>query len=99
MPFADYVITAVRYNSSCSHLDKLKVCPLTGDNNMGAGKEWTRKEVVDAIAKGKTFYTIYSKDGRWQKGQKVEVIEVATKFLKTKADKTDADNLENLPTF
>lgn len=99
MSFADYVIIAVRYNSSCSHLDKLKVRPLTTDNKMGDPKEWTRKEVVEAIAKGKTFYTIYNKSGEWQKGQKVEVIEVATKFLKTKADRTDADNLENLPLF
>lgn len=99
MKWADYLISAVRYNSSGTHIDNVKVHE-DKDDSVSAGKEWTRKEVVDALSKGKTFCTIYkSKDNEWSKGEQVTTVAVTTTFIKTKADKKDVDNLENLPTF
>ena len=99
MKWADYLISAVKYNSSGTHIDKVKVHE-DNDDKVSVGKEWTRKDVVDAISKGKSFCTIYkNKEGSWSKGEQVTTVEVTTKFIKTKADKKDVDNLENLPLF
>ena len=97
--WADYLISAVRYGTDPKHITHLKVHE-DKDEEVGVGKEYPRSDVVDAINKGTSFVTIFMKNEKWQKGQKVFVIKVGGKsYLKTVDNKKEEDNLENLPKF
>lgn len=94
----DYFVSAVEYNSDNTHIAKLRVHEVGADGKFKRVVDMTRPEVVDLIAKKKTFATM-TKDaeGKWQMGAKLEVIQVTTDYLKTKRDNSTRDNLENLP--
>ena len=98
--WADYLISAVRYNSDHTHIDQVRAHEDTGDS-VGEGKIYDRQTIVDAINNDNTFVTIYkNNDGKWNKGQKVFVIKVnGTSYLKTVDNGKEEDNLENLPEF
>ena len=98
--WADYGISAVRYDQDDQYIDKVKVHPDKGDS-IGQGETWNRKDVISKIDDGKTFTTILTgNDGKWKKGQDVHVITVdGERFLRTDANKQKSDNLENLPKF
>lgn len=98
--WADYLISAVRYNSDHTHIDQVRAHEDTGDS-VGEGKIYDRQTIVDAINDGTTYVTIYkNNDGKWNKGQKVLVIKVnGTSYLKTVDNGKEEDNLENLPEF
>lgn len=98
--WADYLISAVRYNSEHTHIVQVAVHPDNGDT-VGARSVLTRQEVISAIKNGYTFCTIY-KDGsdKWQQGQKVIIIKVnGVDYIKTTDNGKASDNLENLPEF
>jgi hypothetical protein len=100
--WADYLISKVRYeeNEKTKHIVKVYV-HTDNDDKVSGGIDWTRKEVIDTLDKGKTFYTIFKGDnGNWKKGAKVEKILVdGVYYLKTVANNTKKDNLENLPEY
>lgn len=98
--WADYGISAVRYDNDEKHIDKVKVHKDNGDT-IGLSEIWSRKEVLAKMDYNKTFVTILkADDGKWKKGQNVHIITVdGRRFLRTDANKKDKDNLENLPNF
>lgn len=98
--WADYLISAVRYNSDHTHIDQVKAHEDKGES-VGEAKIYNRETVVDAIKNGTTFVTIYKNSaGKYDKGQKVYVITVkGTGYLKTVDNGKEEDNLENLPEF
>jgi hypothetical protein len=98
--WADYCISAVRYNSERMHIVKVMVHVDNGDT-MGSEREWLRSEVVNAIENRKTFVTITkSGDGKWKKGEDVRVVTVSgPKYIRTDANSKASDNLGNLPEF
>ncbi|GGY88308.1 DUF3892 domain-containing protein [Shewanella fodinae] len=98
--WADYLISAVRYNSDHTHIDQVRAHEDTGDS-VGEGKVYARQTIVDAIKNGTTFVTIYkNSSGNYDKGQKVYVITVkGVGYLKTVDNGKEEDNLENLPEF
>jgi hypothetical protein len=97
--WADYLISAVRYNAANTHIEKVKVHEDQGDK-VGSGSEWTRKEVIDSLEAGNTFMTIFLKSGSWHKGSEVRIIIIGgEKFIRTDADEIKEDNLEDLPRF
>lgn len=98
--WADYLISAVKYDHDHKHIDKVKVHEDKGDS-VGEPKIDTRMEVVSVINKGFTFVTIYKNDqGSWNKGQKVFVVTINNKkYIKTVDNEKEEDNLENLPEF
>lgn len=98
--WADYGISAVRYDSDDQYIDKVKVHKDNGDT-IGAGDIWSRKDVLAKMDDGKTFVTIVKDgDNKWKKGQDVHIITVdGRRFLRTDANKKSKDNLENLPKF
>ncbi|NUW66940.1 DUF3892 domain-containing protein [Vibrio coralliilyticus] len=98
--WADYLISAVRYNPEHTHITHLYAHEDKGES-FGEGASYTRQAIVDAIEKGTTFVTIYKNDqGKYSKGQKVFVIKVSgISYLKTTDNNKDEDNLENLPEF
>ena len=98
--WADYCISAVRYNGGNIHIDRVQVrIHDDAKNTMGAAKESSRAEVVKLLEQGKTFITIVKKSDGWTKGAPVRVLPVMTDYITTAADKKASDNLENLPPF
>jgi hypothetical protein len=98
--WADYLISAVRYNSDHTHIDQVKAYE-DKDDSMGEAKVYRRQKIVDEINNGTTFVTIYkNSEGKYYKGQKVYVIKVNdVSYLKTMDNGKEKDNLENLPEF
>ncbi|MBI4990310.1 MAG: DUF3892 domain-containing protein [Rhodocyclales bacterium] len=98
--WADYGISAVRYNNAHTHIEKVRAHPDNVDT-IGPAAEFSRMEVVSAIKKGTTFVTIFKgNEGKWQKGQPVYIIKVnGVEYIKTVDNGKAADNLENLPEF
>lgn len=97
--WADYLISAVRFNEAETHIVKVKVHVDNGDT-VGASSEMTRQDVISKIDEGITFATIYDNNGKWKLGAKVKTVTInGTRYIKTYADSTTADNLDDLPTF
>ena len=97
--WADYCISAVRYNTERTHIVKVKVHIDNGDT-IGNATEWTRSDVVTAIGAGKTFVTITSTSGNWHKGEDVRSVTIGgVKYIRTDANSKASDNLGNLPEF
>jgi molybdopterin biosynthesis enzyme len=98
--WADYGISAVRYNAEQTHILRVKVHEDKGDT-IGIAVEQTRSEVVSAIERGESFVTILrGADNKWEKGQDVHIITVnGVKYIRTDQNRRASDNLENLPEF
>lgn len=98
--WADYGISAVRYNTAHTHIDKVRVHPDNGDT-IGTPTDYPRADIVAAIKKGTAFVTIVKgTDGNWGKGQAVFIIKVnGIEYIKTVDNGKAVDNLENLPEF
>ncbi|CAI3960654.1 unnamed protein product [Commensalibacter communis] len=98
--WADFVITAVRYDENQEHIIKVKR-RLDNGETLEKEEERTRSQVVNAIEnKGYTYVTSYKKNGEWYKGKNVSIIKVdGKKYLRTDSNKTTQDNLGELPEF
>jgi hypothetical protein len=98
--WADYGISAVKFNSAHTHIDKVRVHPDNGDK-IGPSVEQARTDIVNAIKKGITFVTMFKgNDGNWKKGQSVYIIKInGIEYIKTVDNGKAVDNLDNLPEF
>lgn len=98
--WADFGISAVRFNATHTHIDKVRAHSDNGDL-IGVSSENSRQEVVAAIKQGISFITIFKRDAnKWDKGQPVRIIAInGQEYLKTVENKTEVDNLDNLPEF
>jgi hypothetical protein len=98
--WADYLITAVRFNSAKTHIDEVEVRVDNGDS-AGEPIKIKRSTVVSKLDSGYTYCTsTLGGDKKWYKGAEVKVYEYdGEKYIKTRADGIKKDNLDNLPTF
>jgi hypothetical protein len=98
--WADYGISAVRFNPRHTHIDQVQVTPDQGES-FGASSTEQRDNVVSAIKRGVTFITIFrGSDNNWKKGQPVFIDRInGIDFLKTVPNGKPIDNLDNLPEF
>jgi hypothetical protein len=97
--WADYLISAVRYNAAETHIEKVRVHVDNGDS-VGPASEWTRAKVIAQLEAGYSFVTILKSNGKWQKGATVRIVVIhGEKFIRTDADQTKEDNLGSLPRF
>jgi Protein of unknown function (DUF3892) len=98
--WADYLISAVRYDSAGGHIDEVQVRKDEGEK-IGSPSTWKRSDVVAGLVGNYTFVTIVTNQaGRWDPGAEVAVVTVrGTKYIRTDADATAEDNLGSLPTF
>ena len=97
--WADYLISAVRYNAAATHIEEVQV-RLDEDTKVGGPSTWSRSKVVEKLEAGYTFVTIYRANEKWDKGAEVRVIVIdREKFIRTDSDQIKEDNLEDLPTF
>jgi len=98
--WANYGISAVRYNTEHTHIINVRVHVDNGDT-MGSAKEWIRNEVVSAIDKDQTFITIMKdSNGNWAKGQDVHIVSINdVNYIRSDKNNLASDNLENLTEF
>ena len=98
--WADYLISAVRYDADKTRIEKVKVHQDLGDT-VGSPSESTRSTVVANIKSGNSYMTILKgQNGKWKKGQEVHIIEIGNEeFIRTDKNPEASDNLENLPEF
>lgn len=98
--WADYLISAVRYNAAGTHIEAVRVHEDNVDS-VGPGASRTRASVVNSLEEGYTFVTIYKgSNDKWQRGAEVRIVKIADqKYIRTDADATPKDNLGSLPRF
>lgn len=98
--WADFGISAVKYNYAHTHIDKVRVYPDNGVT-IGPSVEQARTDIVNTIKKGITFVTIFKGDDeKWKKGQPVYIIKKnGIEYIKTVDNGKAVDNLDNLPEF
>lgn len=97
--WADKLIFEVAYNYKHTHIEAVRCYDDNGES-VGALTQLTRREVITKIRAGYTFCTIFKNGTKWNKGAMVEVVNIdGEDFIKTVADRTKKDNLENLPEF
>jgi hypothetical protein len=99
MKWADYAITAVKFQKERVHIEQVKARPCK-ENELGPETTMSRDAVVAYLEKGKTFATVVNKNGQNIWGAKIGIVEIdGIKFIRTDRDNTKADNLGELPEF
>jgi hypothetical protein len=95
--WADFLISAVRYNDEKTHIERVRVHEDKGDT-VGAPVDSVRLTVVSNIKGGYSYMTILKANGNeWKKGEDVRVIRVGNEdFIRTDANETASDNLGDL---
>jgi hypothetical protein len=98
--WADYGISAVRFNSAGTHIDLVRAHVDNG-STIEASSDYARATIVTALNNGTTFVTMTrNAAGDWIKGASVFVIRIGTvDYIKSVADNRASDNLDNLPKF
>lgn len=96
---ADFCITEVKYDKDHERIEWVRVREDKGDSNPGLWRVTHRAFIVDLIRLGKATFQTRTQDrnGNWKKGAKIEVY--AGKFLTTEGNRTEKDNLGELPEF
>mgnify|MGYP001473509600 CR=1 FL=1 len=98
--WADYCVTAVRFNEDHTHIDRVKRHCDNGDT-LGPEIEATRADVVGEIKKGTKYVTVVKNSaGKYDKGKDIFITIIEKhEYLKTVPNNTPVDNLDNLPEF
>jgi hypothetical protein len=93
--WADYLISHVKRDSN-GNVMKVLLHADNGDTTTSIGVK-TKDEVVTLIKAGYSVKTILWGYPLWQKGAKVHIVkDNSGEYLRTKRNKTDRDNLDNL---
>ena len=96
--WADYLISAVRYNFQHTHIVDVKR-HLDQDDSVARGNIIGRNIVADDLRKGLRYKTIYQdQNNKWAVGKDVRII-TNTGFITTDPNSTTRDNLGDLPEF
>jgi hypothetical protein len=98
--WADYCITAVRFNEKHTHIDQVKRRVDNGES-LGDTSIVYRQTVIADLKRGTSYVTVFKNaDDKWNKGQNVFIVTVnGTEYIKTIEDKISIDNLDELPEF
>ncbi|WP_288081622.1 DUF3892 domain-containing protein [Pseudomonas sp.] len=96
---ADFYITDVRYDKAHARIDWVRVREDLGRDKVGPWRMVPRQFIVDLIRMGKVSFQTKTQDrnGAWKNGASVEVY--ADEFLTTEGNRTEKDNLGELPEF
>jgi len=97
--WADFLISAVKYNAGHDHIVKVKTHE-DKIENVGNSFVESREEVVSKLKKDNKYCTITKGKDGWKKGEMVQIFEVNNKeFIKTVKNNEEEDNLGELPEF
>ncbi|GLH31737.1 hypothetical protein BR1R5_11230 [Pseudomonas sp. BR1R-5] len=94
---ADFCITAVKYDKEHDRIAWVQAREELGRDKVGPWRWVSRVFAVDLIRMGKASFQTRTQDrnGNWVKGAPVVVY--ADKFLTTEGNRTERDNLGELP--
>jgi hypothetical protein len=99
--WADYLISAVRYNSDSSKriISHFKVHVDNGDS-IGESRTWTKEEVLMAFSTGHNFSAIIKdSNGKWKKGADISISRFDDSFFRTDLKDIPGDYLEEVTEF
>ena len=100
--WADYVITRVRFNAAGTHIDEVEAAD-DGEDGIGTKRSEKRATVIANLKAKRTYVTAppsKTETGKITKGAPVGIVVVnGTEYIRTDANKTARDNLDNLPTY
>jgi hypothetical protein len=100
--WADYLIFRVRFNAAGTHIDQVEVADDL-DTSVGVKRYETRATVIANIKAKKTYCTAPPSPttaGQVTKGALVQIVKVGgIEYIRTDANATARDNLDNLPTY
>jgi hypothetical protein len=98
--WADFAITAVKYNNEHSHIVGAEIRADTGEAISGTYQRVSRQDVISSIRGGKSFVTVYRREGNWHRGEDVRVVNTHGElFIRTDENATKKDNLGSLPEY
>ena len=96
---ANYIITAVRLDSTDTRIDSVRRHRHT-NGRMGDAEVATRTKIAYDIQSGLSHITAYEQNGKWYWGDNVSVLNIRGRdFIRTDGNKIERDNLGNLPRF
>lgn len=97
--WADYVLTAVRYNSMRTRITDVQMRLDLGDK-LGKAENYSRQQVVSLLNQNRTIVTAFYKQGTWHIGDTVETFtRNGIDFIRTVGNQGTADNLGNIAEF
>jgi len=98
--WADYLISAVRYNNDNTHIIMAKQRIDKGDK-VSPPVEVSRLDVVTNLKNNYSYMTIYKNENKkWKMGEDVRIKQVGnSEFITTDPNETKKDNLGKLPEF
>ena len=99
--WADCVITRVRFNTEGTHIDQVEVAD-DGEKGIGTKRDESRRTVIANIKGRKSYITAppSTEQGKVTKGALVGIVTISgAEYLRTDANKTARDNLDNLPRY
>jgi hypothetical protein len=100
--WADYVITRVRFNAAGTHIDEVEAAN-DSEGGIGTKRNEKRATVIANLKARKTYVTAppsTTVTGNVTKGAPVGIVVVnGTEWIRTDANRTARDNLDNLPTY
>lgn len=100
--WADYGVSHVRYNTTRTHIEAIRVAAVADDGLLTSWTALSRDKAVWYIEQGLTFKTVTAIPGSdsYRIGALVYVVVInGRKYLKTVRDNTPCDNLDHLPEF
>lgn len=95
--WADYIITAVRFDEDNTHIVGVERIRDTGKDYLDSPEYVTKKRVISDIKKGLTHITATWNGDYLESGQFVEIYTKEVDFIKTKSNRRLKDNLDELP--
>lgn len=95
---ANYYVTKVRYGAGDNHIVALTVADLVNGNLVNF-RELSRDEIINLVERGHVVKTAVKAAKGYNEGSQVNCYTVTRHYLKTTNDKSELDNLENLPSY
>jgi hypothetical protein len=100
--WADYVITKVHFNAAETHIEEVEVAD-GSDSGIGTKRYEKRSTVIANLRARRTYITAppsRNEPRQVTKGAQVNIVVVnGVEYIRTDADKTTRDNLDNLPRY
>jgi hypothetical protein len=100
--WADYIVSAARYDSTRAHLERVRVQRHQGATIDPSVTELTRSELLDLLIARTTFVTATERpeDRAWVKGQWVGIVTIRRQpYIRTDRIRSRSDYLGRLAEF
>ncbi|MBD3284970.1 DUF3892 domain-containing protein [candidate division WOR-3 bacterium] len=98
--WADYLISAVKYNGDRTRVEGVR-CFIDKGESLSEAFDIPRSKVIYLLEKGYSIVAIYKNiEGKWQRESRVRLFEIGgKKYIRTDTFNNPNDNLEGLPEY